>query len=316
MKIIVTALFAILVRLSTAQRALETTSHSNLFGNECCRQSDVCSNALYPYEIPSLDLTDGTTTSSIIDGKIDVLADEYTRFLELPMYSGEKGGGNDRIGNAYIAYDCSTNKVCAEAHLDASFIETNPTIQVDQVDDASWIRFGEHHGALTMIASKSDEFAYVGKSDNISLIIGYEGCWSVHALAGIQSIVNNYAEIRFLNSNEVVSTAIPESSWQNVCLMTSCEQLTSPSNIRSIRIESTTGEFIQMFQLAVYTSSGVEVASDKVARQSSTYNNVMQSLVHRMRFKTIIDSVTHMQMIDVQSLKLISKRIMRFATLS
>lgn len=273
MKIIVPLLSAVLVCLSTARHALETTMQSALIDNECCRRTDVCSNALYPYDIPSLDLSDGSITGSIIDGKIDASSDEYSRFLELPMYSGEKDGGNDRIGTAYIAYDCSNNMVCAAAHLDNSFIETNPTIQVDQADDASWIQFGEHHGALTLIASKSDELAYVSQPDNNGLIIGYEGCWSVYALAGIQSIVNNYVNIRFSNNNEVVSTAIPESSWQNVCLTTTCEELVSPSNIRSIRIESTTGEMIQMFQLQAYTSSGVEVASGKTARQSSTWKD-------------------------------------------
>jgi hypothetical protein len=47
----------------------------------------------------------------------------------------------------------------------------------------------------------------------------------------------------------------------------------SPSDVRSIRIESTTGEPIQIFELQAYTTSGLEVATGKVATQSSTFKD-------------------------------------------
>jgi hypothetical protein len=46
-----------------------------------------------------------------------------------------------------------------------------------------------------------------------------------------------------------------------------------PSNVRTIRLDSSTGEQIQMFGLQVFTDSGEEVATKKVATQSSTYAN-------------------------------------------
>jgi hypothetical protein len=43
--------------------------------------------------------------------------------------------------------------------------------------------------------------------------------------------------------------------------------------VRSIRIESTTGEPIQIFELQAYTTSGLEVATGKVATQSLTFKD-------------------------------------------
>jgi hypothetical protein len=47
----------------------------------------------------------------------------------------------------------------------------------------------------------------------------------------------------------------------------------SPSNVRSIRIKSTTGEPIQMFELQAFTTSGLEVATGKVTTQSLTFKD-------------------------------------------
>jgi hypothetical protein len=43
--------------------------------------------------------------------------------------------------------------------------------------------------------------------------------------------------------------------------------------VRSIRLESTTGKPIQIFELEAYTISGLEVATGKVATQSSTFKD-------------------------------------------
>ena len=131
-------------------------------------------------------LGDGIGDSPRIDGWVEY---EYLQFLELPMFNGGKNGKNGspleqrgRIGTSYLAYDCSSNIVCVAAHLDASFLKANPSVQVEKDDGESWIRFGEDNGSPKLKESNADEFMYVGKPNNSSFIIGYEGCWSVDIL--------------------------------------------------------------------------------------------------------------------------------------
>ncbi|KAL7509263.1 hypothetical protein ACHAXN_006280 [Cyclotella atomus] len=47
-----------------------------------------------------------------------------------------------------------------------------------------------------------------------------------------------------------------------------------PADVRTIKIESTTGHQIQMFEFKAFTPSGEEVAGSKVATQSSTYRSL------------------------------------------
>eukprot|EP00956_Cyclotella_meneghiniana_P045187 scaffold356869_cov182-Cyclotella_meneghiniana.AAC.1 len=91
------------------------------------------------------------------------------------MFNGGKNGGDDRIATSYLAYDCASNTVCVAAHLDAEYLAANPTVQVEQDDDESWIRFGEKNGSRKLKESNADEFRYVGKPDDPSFIIGFEG---------------------------------------------------------------------------------------------------------------------------------------------
>ena len=79
--------------------------------------------------------------------------DEYSQFLELPMFNGGKNGEEgsplnqeERIGTAYLAYDCYANIVCVAAHLDGAFLKANVNVRVQEDDDESWIRFGSNNG--------------------------------------------------------------------------------------------------------------------------------------------------------------------------
>eukprot|EP00804_Cyclotella_cryptica_P026311 CCRYP_007644-RA/>CCRYP_007644-RA protein AED:0.23 eAED:0.18 QI:0/0/0/0.33/1/1/3/0/748 len=78
-------------------------------------------------------------------------------------------------------------------------------------------------------------------------------------------------------SNCVVPSESPSKSPSMSPTQNPTKQLTScPAlNVRSIRITSSS-EYIQMFEFRAYTDSGVEVAQDKTATQSSTYNNKLK----------------------------------------
>ena len=194
--------------------------------DECCVDTGVCSPDRFTYEIPNLDLSIGAYDKPLVDGIIDTHKDdiEYSRFLELPMYNGGKNGGDDRIATAYIAHDCSNKVVCIAAHLDTAFLEANPSTQVEQDDDESWIRFGTDNGATKLKPSNANEFRYVGKLDEPFFIIGYEGCWSVDSIDGVQNIVNNYVEVHFSNGGDTTSTGKPASNGEYVCLTPVCNR--------------------------------------------------------------------------------------------
>ena len=193
---------------------------SPLTEEECCVDTGVCSpeNA---HEIPLLDLSVGGSTRPAIDGMI---GNEYSTFLEFPMYNGGKNNGDDQIATAYMAYDCSSNVVCIAARLDESFIQANPSTQVEQDDNESWIRFGHDDGTPKLKPSNADEFRYVGKITDPFFIIGYEGCWTVDTVVGMRNIINNYVEVHFSNvDGDTTSTGKPASNGEYVCLTPICE---------------------------------------------------------------------------------------------
>ncbi|KAL3783526.1 hypothetical protein HJC23_009491 [Cyclotella cryptica] len=165
--------------------------------NCCPEDTGVCNADGHTFGLPLLNLTKGSFGRPVVDGKIDMLGDnlgdfppipgwilaEYSSFLELPMFNGEKNSKDGspfvqegRIGTAYLAYDCANNIVCVAAHLDASFLENHPNIQLDQLDGESSISFGESNGSKKLNPSNADEFKYVGKPNDSKFIIGYEGC--------------------------------------------------------------------------------------------------------------------------------------------
>ena len=166
-------------------------------------------------------LGDGIGDSPRIDGWVEY---EYLQFLELPMFNGGKNGGDERIGTSYLAYDCSSSIVCVAAHLDASFLKANPSVQVEKDDGESWIRFGEDNGSPKLKESNADEFMYVGKPDDSSFIIGYEGCWSVDSISGMESVVNNFVEVHFSNDGDTTSSGKPASNGEFVCLKPVCNR--------------------------------------------------------------------------------------------
>ena len=153
------------------------------------------------------------------------------------MFNGGKNGEagstfkqDIRIGTAYLAYDCANEIVCVAAHLDAAFLETNPTVQVEKDDGESWIRFGAHNGATKLKESNADEFKYVGKPNDADFVIGYEGCWSTGLINGMESIVNNFVEVHFSNDGDTTSSGKPASNGEFVCLSPMCEP-TNPSPV-------------------------------------------------------------------------------------
>ena len=196
-----------------------TSAYGAMF--ECCPENTgVCIDGAHTHGIPLLDLSVGGYDRPTIDGMI---GREYSTFLELPMYNGGKNGGDDRIATAHVAYDCASNVVCIAARLDESFLEANPSTQVEQDDDESWIRFGADNGATKLKPSNANEFRYVGKSDDPFFIIGYEGCWSVDSIRRMESIVNNYVEVHFSNDGDTTSTGKPASNGEYVCLTPVCD---------------------------------------------------------------------------------------------
>jgi hypothetical protein len=189
--------------------------------SECCpKDTGACSAGAQTYGMPMLDLSKGAYDRPTIDG---LIGRDYSRFLELPMYNGGKNGGDKRIGTSYLAYDCAHNILCAAAHLDSNFLESNPGIQVEQDDGESWIRFGRHNGANKLKASNADEFRYIGKSDDPFFMVGWEGCWSVNSVRGMENVVNNYVEVHFSNDGDTTSTGKPASNGEYVCLTPECE---------------------------------------------------------------------------------------------
>lgn len=183
----------------------------------------------HTFGIPMLDLSHGSYSRPVINGKINQggdgigdlppidgwFANEYSSFLELPMFNGGKNGvegspfeKENRIGTAYLAYDCANEVVCVAAHLDATFLKANPTVQVEQSDGESWIRFGAANGETKLKESNADEFKYVGKPENAAFTIGYEGCWSLgsESIKDLASVVNNHVEVHFSNNGQTTSS--------------------------------------------------------------------------------------------------------------
>jgi hypothetical protein len=161
--------------------------------------------------------------------------EEYSLFLELPMFNGGKNGNEgspfdqeERIGTSYLAYDCNANIVCVAAQLDEAFLKTNPYVRVLQDDDESWIRFGSNNGETKLKESNADEFKYVVKPDGSDFIIGYEGCWNIDLNdPKMQSIVNNFVEVHFSRTGgETTSTGKPASNGKYICINPKCSPST------------------------------------------------------------------------------------------
>jgi len=233
------------VRVATTQSPSNSPVKNAFLEEQCCPEdTGFCkSDDSHTFGIPLLDLSTGSIDKPIIDGMIDRfgdgigddpltpgwILDEYTKFLELPMFNGGKNGKQrspleqrERMATAYLAYDCTNNVVCVAAHLDASFMETNPTVEVDKLDHESWIRFGEDNGSAKLKESNANEFMYIGKPDDIDFIIGYEGCWLIDTIDGVENVVNNNVEVHFTNDGDTTSTGKPASNGDFVCVNPLC----------------------------------------------------------------------------------------------
>jgi hypothetical protein len=181
---------------------------------------------------------DGNDSGDIIFSS-GCTGEEYSLFLELPMFNGGKNGKvgssldqEERIGTSYLAYDCNDNIVCVAAQLDEAFLKTNPNVRVRKDDDESWVRFGSNNGETKLKQSNADEFKYVVKADDSDFIIGFEGCWNIDLNdPKMLSIVNNFVEVHFSRTGgETTSTGKPSSNGKYICINPKCNPSTpSPS---------------------------------------------------------------------------------------
>lgn len=221
----------------------------NFVNHECCVDTGFCiEDDPHTFEIPILDLSQGSKERPSIDGFISQSGDyigesplqlqnwignEYSLFLELPMFNGGKSGEEgspleqeERIGTSYLAYDCNVNIVCVAAHLDWAFMDQNPNVQVKMSQSESWVRFGPNKGETKLSESNSDAFKYISKPDSVGFIIGYEGCWNINLNdEKMQRITNNLLEVHFTRSNgQTTSTGKPSSNGKYICLSPQCER--------------------------------------------------------------------------------------------
>jgi hypothetical protein len=147
---------------------------------QCCPEDDgFCPVDGHTFTTPLLDLAPQGEDRPTINGDI---GSDYENFVKLPMFNGGKNGVSGspleyigRIGTAYLAFDCSSEVVCAAAHLDSDFLTMNPEVHIQTLDEESWIRFGDN-GAAKLKESNADEFSYM--YSGAGNVIGYEGCWS------------------------------------------------------------------------------------------------------------------------------------------
>ena len=191
----------------------------------------------HTFSIPLLDLSLTSNKRPTVDGYIH--AQEYASYLELPMFNGGKNGQHgsplqqsNRIGTAYLAYDCNSDIVCVAAFLDEAYLAAKPWVQVEQLDDESWVRFGPNGGETKLKESNSDVFQYVRKWSDAGSIIGYEGCWNIDLEdPKMQSVANNYVEVHFTRSGgETTSSGKPASNGKYICLDPNCERTPCPTN--------------------------------------------------------------------------------------
>lgn len=213
--------------------------------SECCIDNGFCSGDENTREIiPLYNLTDGSFDKPVIDGMIGDspyfpglgVFDEYSHLLELPMYIDGQTSGGDRVGTAHLGYDCLHNIVCAAASFDESYLQANPSSQINRNDDATLVRFGEDiDGTINLSASNSDEFAYIVPVGNSTT--GFEGCWfldtiprepplarSRRSLIDSISILNGFVEVYFGFGGDIASSGRPNLNGNYICLSPLCEE--------------------------------------------------------------------------------------------
>jgi hypothetical protein len=192
---------------------------------QCCAEDiGFCPNDGHTFSIPILDLALQGADRPTIDRQI---GSDYGRFVKLPMFNGGKNGisgsplvKKGRIATAYLAYDCSSDKVCAAAQLDSGFLTANPTVYIQTLDEESWIRFGAN-GAGKLTQSNADEFSYL--YSNTGSVIGYEGCWSSNSIGDLDRITNNIVEVHFnLWNGDTTSTGKMASDGKYICVKPQC----------------------------------------------------------------------------------------------
>ena len=202
----------------------------------CCVDSDFCPADEFTFELPLLNLYLGSPQRPVIDGRIDQNNDdigddligwngtEYIPFIEIPMYIGGKNNDpSDRMGTAYLAYDCTYEILCAAAHLDQDYMDENPGVSVIENEEESWIRIGNHGSDPKLTQNLTDEFMYVGTPENRSFLIGYEGCWNTTGLV----VMNNFVEVHFVTTeDDTISSGKDVRKGDYICMKPICESST------------------------------------------------------------------------------------------
>ncbi|KAL3782803.1 hypothetical protein HJC23_005693, partial [Cyclotella cryptica] len=148
-------------------RSLSALAETAPAMDDCCVANNFCEDEGHTFGIPLINLSRGSKARPTIDGKIVTGSqdeqNEYSLFLDLPMFNGGKNGKNGnpfnqkgRIGTSFLAYDCNANIVCVAAQLDEAFLRGYPNVRVEQDDDESWIRFGSNNGSTKLKQSNAD----------------------------------------------------------------------------------------------------------------------------------------------------------------
>jgi hypothetical protein len=198
---------------------------------ECPAVTETCTDTAATFQIPIANLSEDSSQRPIIDGIFD--SNEYSSFLELPMFNGGKNGEagspldkEGRIGTAYLAYDYSNDIVCVAAVLDSTFLDDPLTssIQVQESEEDSWIQFGATKGATKLFQGTADVYEYVEKPDDNDFIIGYEGCWTIDRNdPKMENVLNNVVQVHFnRGSGETTSTGTAAADGRLVCLTPKC----------------------------------------------------------------------------------------------
>jgi hypothetical protein len=219
---------------TTITTVVATTSSTTIAVN-CPEVTEICTDADATFPIPIVNLSEDGSQRPIINGIFD--SNEYSSFLELPMFNGGKNGETGspldkegRIGTAYLAYDYSNGIVCGSAVLDSTFLNDPPTsgIQVQESEEDSWIQFGAG-GATKLFQGTADAFQYVRKPGDSDFIIGYEGCWTIDRDdPKMENVLNNVVQVHFnRGSGETTSTGKAAADGRLVCLTPTCPTTTT-----------------------------------------------------------------------------------------
>eukprot|EP00804_Cyclotella_cryptica_P019622 CCRYP_013973-RA/>CCRYP_013973-RA protein AED:0.71 eAED:1.00 QI:0/0/0/0.66/1/1/3/0/869 len=231
----------------------------------CPEVTGVCTDEDTTFPIPVLDLSLDSSQRPLINGIID--SDEYSSFLELPMFNGGKNGETGspldeagRIGTAYLAYDHWNDIVCVAAHLSST--------QVAPSEVEGWIQFGKTPDATKLIEGTAAVFEYVGTPDNSEAFVGYEGCWTINRNDPMmENILNNFIQVVFNRGTSVrASTGKAGDYGRLVCLTPTCPSTTTSTTT----VTETSSTSTSTVQTTSTTTTGTTTTSEPTKTSTTT----------------------------------------------